>query len=64
VAAGGSNGGVKLIDVTKRLEVGSLKGAQGLLAFLPDGNTLISVEPAGLRAWRAAPFFEADAPLK
>jgi WD40 repeat protein len=61
VAATSSEGRVKLIDVEKKLEVGSLRGGNDLIAFLPDGNTLFAVGREGFRVWRAASFMETDA---
>ncbi len=53
---------IKVIDTQTGAEVASLPAPPGPLAFLPDGNTLISLGgDSRLRRFHAAPFTETDA---
>lgn len=64
VAAGGLDGSVKIWDVASRFEVATLKGHRDNvwgLAFLANGDTLVSVSKDSIRLRRAAPLAEADA---
>jgi len=64
VAAGGDDGTIRIWDFDSRQEVAVLRGhAQKVrrLAFLPDGNSLVSVSRDAVRLWRPASLAEIDA---
>ena len=64
LAVGASDGLVTIWDVASWQEVATLKGhreSARRAAFLPDGNTLVSVSQEQVRVWRAASIEEADA---
>jgi WD40 repeat protein len=64
VAAGAEDGTIRIWDLTSRQEVAVLRGhIQEVLslAFLPDGNSLVSISRDAVRLWRAASLAEIDA---
>jgi WD40 repeat protein/serine/threonine protein kinase len=57
---------ITIWDLGSRQEMATLRGHEDailLLAFTPDGNTLVSVSPGELRVWSAASFEETEDPL-
>jgi WD40 repeat protein len=68
LAVGAADGLITIWDLTSQEEVATFKGHESTIeriAFLPDGNTLISASLDEVRVWRAASFEEANLdPLK
>ena len=63
LAVGAVDGLITIWDLASRQEVATLKGHERHVidvAFLSDGNTLVSVGQEQVRVWRAASFEEAD----
>jgi len=63
-AAGADDGTIRIWDLASKQEVAVLRGhAEPVrrLAFLPDGNSLVSVSRDSIRLWRASPLAEIDA---
>jgi WD40 repeat protein len=63
LAVGGIDGLITIWDLASRQEVATLKADERralAVAFLSDGNTLVSAGLGELRVWRAASFEEAD----
>jgi eukaryotic-like serine/threonine-protein kinase len=63
-AAGAEDGTIRIWDLGSRQEVAVLRGhAQAVrrLAFLSDGDSLVSVSRDVMRVWRAAPLAQIDA---
>src|SRR5207247_839958 len=64
VAAGADDGTIRIWDLASKQEVAVLRGhAEWVrhLAFLPDGNSLVSVSRDSIRVWRASSLAEIDA---
>ena len=72
VALGGSDSTIKIWDLASKRPLATLKGHKGegtggevrAVAFLADGNTLVSVSDKSLAVWRAATLAETDAKTK
>ena len=63
LATGAETGLITIWDLASRQEVATLHGHDRLVdqvAFLPDGNSLLSVGLDQVRVWHAASFEEAD----
>jgi len=63
LAVGAVDGLITIWDLASRQEVATLKGHERRVihvAFLSDGNTLVSVGQEQVRVWRAASLTEAD----
>jgi WD40 repeat protein len=63
LAVGAVDGLISIWDLVSRHEVATLKGHERSVhdvAFLSDGNTLVSVGQEQVRVWRAASFEETD----
>jgi WD40 repeat protein len=62
-AAGAGDGVIRIWDLASRQEVAVLRGHTEpvrRLAFLPDGNSLVSVSRDSIRIWRASALAEID----
>jgi WD40 repeat protein/predicted Ser/Thr protein kinase len=62
-AAGADDGTIRIWDLASKQEVALLRGhAEPVrrLAFLPDGNSLVSVSRDSIRIWRASALAEID----
>ena len=58
----GSEGPIRILDTVTGQEVAALKGHQAsVIAFLSDGNTLVSANREELFVWRAAAMAEIKA---
>ena len=72
LAVGGTDGTIKIWDIASKRPLATLKGHKGegrggevrAVAFLPDGNTLVSVSSGSAAIWRAATLAEIDANIK
>src|SRR4030095_8510203 len=65
LVVGARDGLLTIWDVASWQEIATLNALREEarhVAFLPDGNTLVSASPDQLRVWRAASLTEADAP--
>jgi WD40 repeat protein len=72
LALGGSDSTIKIWDLASKRPLATLKGHKGegtggevrAVAFLADGNTLVSVSDKSLAVWRAATLAETAAKTK
>ena len=72
LALGGTDGTIKIWDIASKRPLATLKGHKGegiqgevrAVAFLADGNTLVSVSSHSAAVWRAATLVEIDAKTK
>ncbi|MBL9139130.1 MAG: protein kinase [Verrucomicrobiales bacterium] len=67
LAGGGGDGTITIWDLESYAEVATLRGHKDpvlSMAFLPDGDTLVSISRESKRIWRATPVAQTDGPRK